>query len=141
MSVSRSRNAGSAHEVTAIGHAHIDTAWLWPLAETRRKVVRSWASQLELMDRYLGGEDIDTDVLVTDLETAIARGSFFPVLPTSAVTGLGAAERRPGAIDAVLRRRNLFAQVGQTDQSSFQDAADQERSTVQRVLAASGGVV
>ncbi len=46
------RNAGSAHEITAIGHAHIDTAWLWPLAETRRKVVRSWASQLTLMDRY-----------------------------------------------------------------------------------------
>ena len=46
------RNAGSAHEVTAIGHAHIDTAWLWPLAETRRKIVRSWASQLALMDRY-----------------------------------------------------------------------------------------
>jgi elongation factor G len=45
-----------------------------------------------LMDRYLGGEDIDTDVLVTDLETAVARGSFFPVLPTSAVTGLGAPE-------------------------------------------------
>jgi elongation factor G len=45
-----------------------------------------------LMDRYLGGEDIDTDVLVTDLETAVARGSFFPVVPTSAVTGLGAAE-------------------------------------------------
>src|SRR5215216_2721716 len=46
------RNAGSAHEVTAIGHAPIDTAWLWPLAETRRKVVRSWASQLALMDAY-----------------------------------------------------------------------------------------
>ena len=46
------RNAGSAHEITAIGHAHIDTAWLWPLAETRRKVVRSWASQLALMERY-----------------------------------------------------------------------------------------
>ena len=45
-----------------------------------------------LMDRYLGGEDIDADVLVADLETAVARGSFFPVLPTSAVTGLGTAE-------------------------------------------------
>lgn len=45
-----------------------------------------------LMDRYLGGEDIDTDVLVEDLETAVARGSFFPVLSTSAVTGVGAAE-------------------------------------------------
>ena len=38
--------------MTAIGHAHIDTAWLWPLAETRRKIVRSWSSQLALMDRY-----------------------------------------------------------------------------------------
>ncbi|HET8953836.1 MAG TPA: glycoside hydrolase family 38 C-terminal domain-containing protein [Solirubrobacteraceae bacterium] len=46
------RNAASAHEITAIGHAHIDTAWLWPLAETRRKIMRSWASQLALMDRY-----------------------------------------------------------------------------------------
>ncbi|MDQ0827176.1 elongation factor G [Arthrobacter sp. B2I5] len=45
-----------------------------------------------LMDRYLEGEDIDTEVLAADLETAVARGSFFPVLPTSAVTGLGTAE-------------------------------------------------
>ncbi|MDQ1594957.1 MAG: elongation factor, partial [Arthrobacter pascens] len=45
-----------------------------------------------LMDRYLGGEDIDVDILVADLETAVARGSFFPVLATSATTGLGVAE-------------------------------------------------
>ena len=45
-----------------------------------------------LMDRYLGGEDIDFDVLVGDLETAVARGSFFPVLAASSVTGLGLDE-------------------------------------------------
>src|SRR6476620_756466 len=45
-----------------------------------------------LMDRYLGGEDIDVDVLVGDLETAVARGSFFPVLAASAETGLGMTE-------------------------------------------------
>jgi elongation factor G len=45
-----------------------------------------------LMDRYLGGEDIDVDVLMGDLETAVARGSFFPVLPTSAEKGLGVTE-------------------------------------------------
>ncbi|MCA4131569.1 elongation factor G-like protein EF-G2 [Arthrobacter sp. M4] len=45
-----------------------------------------------LMERYLGGEDIPTDVLVDDLETAVARGTFFPVLATSAITGLGTAE-------------------------------------------------
>jgi elongation factor G len=42
-----------------------------------------------LMDRYLGGEDIGLDVLVDDLETAVARGSFYPVLATAAVTGVG----------------------------------------------------
>ncbi|WP_426765819.1 elongation factor G-like protein EF-G2 [Pseudarthrobacter sp. 1G09] len=45
-----------------------------------------------LMERYLSGEDIDTGVLVEDLETAVARGSFHPVIPTSAVTGLGTLE-------------------------------------------------
>ena len=45
-----------------------------------------------LMDRYLEGEDLDTGALGADLETAVARGSFFPVLPTSADTGLGTAE-------------------------------------------------
>ncbi|MET4639964.1 elongation factor G-like protein EF-G2 [Mycetocola sp. 2940] len=45
-----------------------------------------------LMDRYLGGEEIDLDTLITDLETAVVGGSFFPVLPTSAETGLGTAE-------------------------------------------------
>lgn len=38
--------------VSAIGHCHIDTAWLWPFAETRRKVARSWSTQLDLFERY-----------------------------------------------------------------------------------------
>lgn len=38
--------------VYALGNCHIDTAWLWPFAETRRKIGRSWASQLELIDKY-----------------------------------------------------------------------------------------
>lgn len=37
-----------------------------------------------LMDRYLAGEPIDTAVLVADLETAVARGRFHPVLPIAA---------------------------------------------------------
>ena len=41
-----------SHLVTAVGHAHIDTAWEWPLREARRKCARSWSTQLELMDRY-----------------------------------------------------------------------------------------
>ncbi len=38
--------------VTAVGHAHIDTAWLWPVDETVRKCARSFASQIGLLDRY-----------------------------------------------------------------------------------------
>ncbi|MBN9618895.1 MAG: GTP-binding protein, partial [Actinobacteria bacterium] len=45
-----------------------------------------------LLDRYLAGEEIGLEVLVDDLETAVARGTFYPVLPVCAGTGLGLAE-------------------------------------------------
>jgi elongation factor G len=45
-----------------------------------------------LLDRYLGGEDIELDVLIGDLETAVARGTFYPVIPVCAASGLGMAE-------------------------------------------------
>ena len=53
-----------------------------------------------LMDRYLAGEDIPPDILVQDLETAVARASFHPVLPASAETGLGIAELLEAMTDA-----------------------------------------
>jgi alpha-mannosidase len=43
---------GGSHRVTAVGHAHIDTAWEWPIRESKRKVTRSWSTQLALMDEY-----------------------------------------------------------------------------------------
>ncbi len=43
---------GRRHQITAVGHAHIDTAWLWPVRETRRKCGRSFANQLRLLERY-----------------------------------------------------------------------------------------
>ncbi len=46
------RNASSVHELSAIGHAHLDTAWLWPIEETYRKAVRSFSSQTTNMERY-----------------------------------------------------------------------------------------
>jgi elongation factor G len=45
-----------------------------------------------LMDAYLSGEDIDVKGLIEDLETAVARGSFYPVLATSAPHHIGMAE-------------------------------------------------
>ncbi len=38
--------------VYAIGHTHIDIAWLWTVQQTREKVLRSFSTVLELMDRY-----------------------------------------------------------------------------------------
>jgi elongation factor G len=45
-----------------------------------------------LMDRYLSGEEIDPKVLIEDLEKAVARGSFYPVLAASCSRGIGMAE-------------------------------------------------
>ncbi|WP_309108516.1 elongation factor G-like protein EF-G2 [Arthrobacter sp.] len=45
-----------------------------------------------LMERYLAGEEVPLEVLVADLETAVARGSFFPVLATAAESGVGMLE-------------------------------------------------
>jgi alpha-mannosidase len=44
--------AGGPHELSAVGHAHLDTAWLWPLEETRRKAQRTFATQVRLTDEY-----------------------------------------------------------------------------------------
>lgn len=40
----------SAHRVTAVGHAHIDSAWLWPVRETIRKCARTFSNVLQLME-------------------------------------------------------------------------------------------
>ncbi len=45
-----------------------------------------------LMDRYLEGEELDTAALIDDLETAIARGTFFPVMPVCGPTLFGTTE-------------------------------------------------
>ena len=42
----------SAHRVSAVGHAHIDSAWLWPVRETVRKVARTTANVTDLMDAH-----------------------------------------------------------------------------------------
>ena len=42
----------SALKVTAIGHAHIDTGWLWPVRETIRKCGRTFANQIANIEKY-----------------------------------------------------------------------------------------
>jgi alpha-mannosidase len=42
--------AATSHRISAIGHAHIDSAWLWPLRETVRKVARTSSNVVNLLD-------------------------------------------------------------------------------------------
>ncbi len=44
----------SALTVTAVGHAHIDTGWLWPVRETIRKCARTFSNQLDMIEKYPG---------------------------------------------------------------------------------------
>ncbi|HVB44387.1 MAG TPA: elongation factor G-like protein EF-G2 [Streptosporangiaceae bacterium] len=65
------------------------------LAEYRGALIESIIQESEdesLMDRYLSGEVIDQKVLIEDLEKAVARGSFFPVIPAAAPAGIGLPE-------------------------------------------------
>lgn len=64
-------------------------------AEQRAALIEAVIEESEdetLMERYVGGEDIDLELLVRDLELAVARGSFHPVVPVDSTTGVGATE-------------------------------------------------
>ena len=46
------KGGDSSLTISAVGHAHIDLAWLWPVRETIRKGARTFSTVLELMNRY-----------------------------------------------------------------------------------------
>ncbi|SHM50587.1 translation elongation factor 2 (EF-2/EF-G) [Actinacidiphila paucisporea] len=70
------------------------------LTEARNRLIEGIIAESEdetLMDRYLGGGDIDVDTLVADLERAVARGTFHPVVAAApaadgARQGIGTVE-------------------------------------------------
>ncbi|MEU9449481.1 elongation factor G-like protein EF-G2 [Streptomyces sp. NPDC048277] len=70
------------------------------IEDARNRLIEGIISESEdetLMDRYLGGEQIDLKTLIEDLERAVARGAFFPVLAAApaaegARQGLGTVE-------------------------------------------------
>lgn len=45
-------NGDMHHTIYPVGHAHLDTAWLWPLHITRKKMAHTTATQLGLLERY-----------------------------------------------------------------------------------------
>lgn len=46
------KNGSTVPVFYAVGNAHIDLAWLWPMAETHRKCERTFAAQLRLIEEY-----------------------------------------------------------------------------------------
>ncbi|MFF7299028.1 elongation factor G-like protein EF-G2 [Streptomyces sp. NPDC008265] len=77
-----------------------DPSELALITEARARLIEGIIAESEdetLMDRYLAGEDIDLKTLVDDLERAVARGTFHPVLMAApaaegARQGLGTVE-------------------------------------------------
>jgi elongation factor G len=69
-----------------------DAEHLPAIEEARNNLLEGIIAESEdesLMDRYLSGEDIETSVIIDDLEKAVARGTFYPVIPVCAETRVG----------------------------------------------------
>lgn len=78
-----------------IGLLGPDAAHAEAVEEQRGALIEGIIEESEdesLMERYLGGEQIDRAALIDDLEKAVARGSFFPVIPACSTTGVGLTE-------------------------------------------------
>ncbi|MGC7100217.1 elongation factor G-like protein EF-G2 [Amycolatopsis lurida] len=69
------------------------------LTDARNELIEGIIAESEdegLMDRYLAGEEIAEATLIADLEAAVAKGTFHPVIPVCAQTGLGLGELLDG---------------------------------------------
>jgi alpha-mannosidase len=83
--------APGSHRIVATGHAHLDTAWLWPVRETRRKAVRTFANAVDLLGRYpehrMGHSQAqhyawvaaDQPELFAEVQRLVAEGRWEPV--------------------------------------------------------------
>uniref|UniRef100_A0A8C7MBJ2 alpha-mannosidase n=1 Tax=Oncorhynchus kisutch TaxID=8019 RepID=A0A8C7MBJ2_ONCKI len=85
------RNGESQHTVHAMGHCHIDSAWLWPYEETIRKCARSWVTVIRLMEKnphmvFTCSQAQQFDWvkswypgLFTQIQHFVKKGQFIPV--------------------------------------------------------------
>jgi elongation factor G len=69
-----------------------DAEHLSAIEESRNALLEGVIAESEdetLMERYLSGEEIENEVIIDDLEKAVARGTFYPVIPVCAETKVG----------------------------------------------------
>ncbi|WP_433478963.1 elongation factor G-like protein EF-G2 [Spirillospora sp. CA-142024] len=86
-----------------------DPEYLDQISEQRASLIEGIIQESEdetLMDRYLSGEEIDVKALIEDLETAVARGSFYPVLATSVPHG-----DHPGPVVGMMELLEVITQA------------------------------
>ena len=86
-----------------------DSEFLDQIAEQRAALIEGIIQESEdetLMDRYLAGEELPVKELIQDLETAVARGSFYPVLATSVPHG-----DHPGPVVGMLELLEVITQA------------------------------
>lgn len=78
---------GLPPRVSAPESVHLDG-----IAEARTRLIETILAHSDSdawVDAYLAGEQVDTEAMVGDLESAIARGELFPVIPIDPVTHVG----------------------------------------------------
>jgi alpha-mannosidase len=85
------RNGDTVHQISAVGHCHIDTAWCWPLRETIRKCARSFSSALRLMEKHPHYKFVCSQPqqyawmkeyypsIYADIKEAVKRGQWDPI--------------------------------------------------------------
>lgn len=69
-------SSNSAPYVGLIGHSHMDTAWLWPITETEKKCIRTYANQMDLMDEYPDYTFIQSSAFHSDIIKRLAPDLF-----------------------------------------------------------------
>jgi alpha-mannosidase len=84
-------NGEYKHTIVPVGHAHLDTAWLWPLHVTRKKMAHTTSTQLGLIERYpeyifchsqasqYEWLEQDYPVLFERVKAAVKQGQWEPV--------------------------------------------------------------
>jgi alpha-mannosidase len=86
-----SLNGEFKHTLVPVGHAHLDTAWLWPIEITKKKMAHTTATQLGLLERYpefvfahsqasqYEWLEKEYPALFERVKAAVARGQWEPV--------------------------------------------------------------